>query len=295
VSGDAGHVRVLLLYNENAGEGLPLDLIREAIVRHGHELVRVIEKDTDIDGLVAEASDLVVAAGGDGTIAMAARLLAGRGIPLAILPLGTANNIAKSLGIDESFEQTIARWSTARRRPLDLGIARSDWGDRRFVEAVGGGLIPGGIVHAKLRSVRDQGPSTSRIFEAVRRYGQVLSRLEPAPWTIDVDGVRTTGEFLLVEVLNIRSIGPNLVLAADADPSDGLFSVVMAGEEHREELVRYLESRLEDREQILPLLSRHGQHIALRGGTEVHVDDQILPSSGTVSIDVEAGALEVLA
>lgn len=288
-------MRVSLLYNETAGEGIPLDLIREAIARHGHELVRVFEKDSEIEALVAEGPELVVAAGGDGTIAIAARFLAGRGIPLAILPLGTANNIAKSLRIGGSLEQTIGGWRKASRHPLDLGIAQGDWGNRRFVEAVGGGLIPGGIVHAKLHAARDQELPTSRISEAVRRYGQVLSRLEPAPWTIDVDGVRTTGDFLLVEVLNIRSIGPNLVLAPEADPSDGVFSVVMAGEEHREELVRYLESRLEDREHAPSLFSKSGQHITLQGATDVHVDDRILPSSGTLSIHVEAGALDILA
>jgi diacylglycerol kinase (ATP) len=289
-------MRVSLLYNETAGEGVPLDLIREAIVRHGHEVVRAIEKDADIESLVAEVPELVVAAGGDGTIAIAARLLAGRGIPLAVLPLGTANNIAKSLGIDGSLDQTIGGWSRARRQPLDLGIAEGAWGGRRFVEAVGGGLIAGGIVHVEEQSEQDHGPSASKVQEALRRYAQVLSRLEPVPWTIDVDGVRTTGDFLLVEVLNIRSVGPNLVLAADTDPSDGAFSVVVAAEEHREKLAGYLESRLEDREHplLLSLLSQNARHIMLQGATEVHVDDRILSSSGTVSIHVEAGALDVL-
>jgi diacylglycerol kinase (ATP) len=287
-------VRVSLLYNETAGERVPLDLIRAAIARQGHELVRAIEKDADIESLVTEVPELVVAAGGDGTIAMAARLLAGRGIPLAVLPLGTANNIARSLGIDGSLDQTIGGWATARRQPLDLGIAEGTWGGRRFIEAVGGGLIADGIVHAKEHSGRDHGPSASKLQEALRRYAQVLSRLEPVFWTIDVDGVRTTGDFLLVEVLNIRSIGPNLVLAADTDPTDGVFSVVVAAEEHREQLAGYLESRLENREHSLSLLSQTGRHITLHGATEVHIDDRILSSSGAVSIHVEAGAVDVL-
>ena len=55
-------------------------------------------------------ADLVVAAGGDGTVATAARVLAGRKIPLAILPLGTANNIARSLNSDGPLDTLVASW-----------------------------------------------------------------------------------------------------------------------------------------------------------------------------------------
>ena len=56
-------------------------------------------------------------------------------------------------------------------------------------------------------------------------------------------GHEISDEFLLVEMLNIRSIGPNLVFGPDASPSDGYFDVVMAQECHREELLTYLERR----------------------------------------------------
>ena len=286
-----------LLYNKNAGDRLPLDRIREAIERHGHELVRVVEKHTDVEGLLDERPDLVAAAGGDGTIALAARLLAGRGIPLAILPVGTANNIARSIGVQGSIDQLTGGWDRACRQPFDLGVADGAWGRRYFVEAVGGGLIPAGIIEMRTRSREDRGPSTSRVAEAVRTFSQVLSRLQPVRWTIVADGAETTGEFLLVEVLNIGSIGPNLVLSADENPSDGLFRVVTAGEQHREELARYLQQPLEGREYPLSLSSQRARHVTLHGGTDVHVDDRVLsgPSSGTVSIQVEAGILEVLA
>ena len=130
--------------------------------------------------------------------------------------------------------------------PLDLGVAEGAWGRRHFVEAVGGGLIPSAIAEMQSRPDED----ASRPFEGGRScsaVGEVLSRLEPTEWTIVADGARMTGEFLLVEVLNICSIGPNLVFSADANPSDGLFRVVIAGEEHREEIACYLQALLEGR------------------------------------------------
>lgn len=290
-------MRVSLLYNRNAGEGLPLDHIRDAMTRHGHQLVRVVEKHTDVDRLLEDRTDLVAAAGGDGTIALAARIMARRGIPLAILPIGTANNIAKSLGLEGSMDQLIDKWDLARSQPLDLGVADGAWGRRYFVEAVGGGLIPTGIAEMQTRSDGDEHPSATKVEGAVRTFREVLSRLQPDHWTIDLDGIEATGDFLLVEVLNIRSIGPNLVFSADANPSDGSFRVVVAGEEDRDELVRYLQCRLEQREYPLSLVSRRARHVTLRGPTDVHVDDEVLSGSGNgaVSIHLETGVLQVLA
>ena len=289
-------MRVSLFYNKNAGDGVPLDHIRDAIEQRGHELVRVVENRTNVERLLEERPDIVVAAGGDGTIAHAARLLARRGIPLAILPLGTANNIAKSVGITASIEDLIGGWETAGRLPLDLGVAEGVWGRRHFVEAVGGGLIPTAIADMKTRTDEDV-PARSKVAGAVRAFREVLSRLQPGEWTIVADGARTTGEFLLVEVLNIRSIGPNLVFSADATPLDGLFQVVMAGEEHREEIARYLEDLLEGRDHPPSLTSQCARQVTLQGTTDIHVDDEVLLASAhrTVSIRVEAGALELLA
>ena len=289
-------MRVSLLYNKDAGDGVPLDYIRDAIEQRGHELVRVVEDRTNVERLLEKRPDLVVAAGGDGTIAHAARLLARRGIPLAILPLGTANNIAKSVGITASTEDLIGGWETAGRLPLDLGVAEGDWGRRHFVEAVGCGLIPTAIADMKTRT-DDDVPARSKVTGAVRAFREVLSRLQPGEWTIVADGARTTGEFLLVEVLNIRLIGPNLVLSADATPLDGLFQLVIAGEEHREEIARYLQDLLEGRDHPPSLTSQCARQVTLQGTTDIHVDDEVLSASadGTVSIRVDAGALELLA
>jgi diacylglycerol kinase (ATP) len=289
-------VRVSLFYNKNAGDGVPLDHIREAIEQRGHELVRVVEKRTNVERLLEERPDIVVAAGGDGTIAHAARLLARRGIPLAILPLGTANNIAKSVGITAPIEDVIGGWETAGRLPLDLGVAEGVWGRRHFVEAVGGGLIPAAIAEMKTRTDEDV-PARSKLAGVLRAIKEVLSRLQPGEWTIVADGARTTGEFLLVEVLNIRSIGPNLVFSADATPLDGVFRVVMAGEEHREEIARYLQDLLEGRDHTPSLTSQCARQVTLQGTTDIHVDDEVVSASAdrTVSIRVEAGALELLA
>jgi diacylglycerol kinase family enzyme len=289
-------VRVSLLYNRSAGEGVPLDHIHGVIERHGHEVVCVVENDDEAKRLLEGRPDVVAAAGGDGTAALAARVLAHRGIPLAILPIGTANNIAKSLRVRGSIDDLVRGWNHASRVSLDLGIADGVGGRRQFVEAMGGGLIPAAIADMQTRSDGDELPVRAKLAGAVRTIGRVLSRLRPVRITVAADGVRTTGEFLLVEVLNIRSIGPNLIFSSDADPSDGLFHVVTAGEEHRDEIARYLQDTLDGREYALSLPSIRARHVTLQGATDIHLDDQVAAASPgrMVSMSVDAGALDVL-
>jgi diacylglycerol kinase (ATP) len=289
-------MRVSLFYNKGAGDGVSLAEIRNAIEQHGHDLVSIVEKEDDSSLLLDERCELVAAAGGDGTVSKAARLLAGRGIPLGILPLGTANNIARSLGSPESIDQAIRRWSVAQPMPVDLGIAAGAWGERRFVEAVGGGLIPAGITAMQARPAADEAPLPSKLALATRRYANVLARLKPRHWTMTLDGIQTSGDFLLVEVLNTRLVGPNLMLSTSTNASDGLFTVVMAGEEHREELASYLHNRVEGRSHQLSLESLSARHVEVRDGADFHIDDQVFcgPADASVSIRIEPAALNFL-
>jgi diacylglycerol kinase family enzyme len=288
-------MRVSMLYNEDAGRQVGLDHIRELIAEHGHELVCVIDNKAETQRLLDGHPDLVVAAGGDGTIACAARTLARTGTPLGLLPVGTANNIARSVGASEQIDQIIAGWSTARRLSLDLGVAAGAWGRRLFVEGVGCGLLPASIAHMRKRWDADELPPNVKVAEAIATVDDVLSRLEPVEWAVVADGTRLTGKFLLVEVLNVGLIGPNLALARDVSASDGLFDVVVAGEEHREELARHLRELIEGRSHTPSLISRRARQLTLEGANTMHVDDQILAAAGhPVSMHVEPGALALL-
>ena len=288
-------MKISLFHNQKAGDNTSFSWIRELIETSGHEIVRVFDREAAFGELIVERTELVVAAGGDGTVAAAARLLAGKPIPLAVLPLGTANNIARTLHSEAACEQLVACWDTADRRRLDIGIARGPWGEHRFLEGVGIGLVPATItsVHTKPFTADDV---PEKLARATMRYCQVLTRLEARRSRLTVDGESMTGDFLLAEVLNIQSVGPNLVLSADADPSDGYFSVVVATEEQRDDLVRYLKDLIEGREGSLSLPTMRGKEIDIDTSEDVHIDDQIFRShtSVTMSVRIEAAAVEFL-
>ena len=83
-------------------------------MRHGHEVAALATLTQGVAALPLDRLDLVAAAGGDGTIAAAARALAGSLVPLGILAMGTANNIAVCLGVPTTLDDAIADWATAR-------------------------------------------------------------------------------------------------------------------------------------------------------------------------------------
>jgi diacylglycerol kinase (ATP) len=89
-------VNISLLYNESAGEGIASDDLKDQIERGGHQVVKTVQRKEDISGVLDSPVDLVVAAGGDGTIASAAKAVAGSGIPLAILQPTTSREASAS-------------------------------------------------------------------------------------------------------------------------------------------------------------------------------------------------------
>jgi Diacylglycerol kinase catalytic domain len=131
--------KVMFLHNPTAGASHPnaetlLKGIRKAIgVRPSYFSI----KNADWKDALSKRWDAVILAGGDGTVGKSVRWLRDRKTPIAILPLGTANNIARSLGIEGDLESLLSKLPTASARSLDVGRATGPWGKRMFLEALG--------------------------------------------------------------------------------------------------------------------------------------------------------------
>src|SRR5688572_5235747 len=153
-------MRVTALYNPEAGtQSVTRERLAALLDRAGYHATCLSAKGKRWKDALEDPGDLVVVAGGDGTTAKVAKRLAGRGIPLAILPAGTANNIARALGLDASLESLIARWSTATPTPVDLGLARGPWGEELFIEACGLGVFPRML---EVAAAREKMPAAER-------------------------------------------------------------------------------------------------------------------------------------
>ena len=97
-------------------------------------------------------------------------------------------------------------------------------------------------------------------------------------------------------MLNIPTVGPRIRLSEEANPADGLLSVVVAGAADRELIARASErGRWDDDRHHARLKTWRATRVEVRGWHDYHVDDEVRVAEGeTVSIHVEPGALPVL-
>ncbi len=299
-------MHVTLLHNPSAGEGAPSrhDLVRW-LMAAGHAVCYQSTKEKGYEKALDEPGDLVLVAGGDGTVRKAAGHLLGRSVPLALLPLGTANNVAKALGVEGSPEQLITGLASAQPRRFDAGLARGGWGEAHFVEAVGIGLFAVTMCLVELRADHREGRAEHHdrgLSRDLRYLQRVLRDLRPQAWQIELDGQDASGDYLLCEVMNIPSIGPNLRLAPRADVGDGLFDVVLATEKERAALAAHIGERSAGGDHELDLPVRRAREISIvAAGAEVHVDDDLdhpggEPSAmgGSIQLTLLPGALQFL-
>lgn len=290
-------MRICLYVNETAGQGPSVDELTRAIERAGHTVARVAEDERALRQAVRERVDCLVAAGGDGTVALAGRVLARGNLPLAILPLGTANNIAASVGAERDVEEAIASWRQQRIVRIDAGVIEDAHGHCLFFEGVGVGLLPKGIEIGSrvLAAQGDQEPAQS-LDVAREVFLDALRTLEPRHYGLTIDGEVFEQESLLIEVLNISTVGPRIRLSPEANPADGFLSVIVAGAGDRELIARHLRGRWDDDADHARLKSWRATRIEMRGWHDYHVDDEVRVAEGeTVTVHVEPGVLPVLA
>ena len=135
-------MRITLIHNPNAGEGATdAESLIEAIRAAGHSVHYRNSKDPALEQALRWPADLIVAAGGDGAVSRVLKQLPEDAPPLTILPLGTANNIAASLGIEGPRERLIAGWDGSPTRRMDIGMVYSADGERLVVEGIGIGAV----------------------------------------------------------------------------------------------------------------------------------------------------------
>lgn len=297
-------MRVTLIHNPGAGrtDKRGAEELVELIEAAGHAVHYQSSKDDDWEEALDKPADLVVAAGGDGTVGRVARHMAGRNVPLSALPAGTANNIGRTLDlVDRTPEEIVRGWEGARRVKLDIGVVDGPFGRRTFVEGVGVGLFAALLAKSvekpkSERPKRLKGKHAGKAVDgALRRLGECAEDCEVLEIAARLDGKDISGRYLLLEAVNLRYVGPSLFLGPDAAPGDGLLDVVLAGEDERARLIQYLESWQDNRERLAVLPTLQGEKLEIEWtGIPLHIDDKLRPKKSAEPDEI-AGKVEVRA
>ncbi len=292
-------MRVTLLHNPKAGDDpVPADELVHDLRWAGYDVAYTAVGSGAI-ALPDDPGEMVVVAAGDGTVRQAAKLLAGSGVPLAILPTGTANNVARSLGQVGARRRIVAGWREGVRAALDLGVVRAPWGEERFIEAFGGGAFARMIADGVGRHDH-AGFAGNRLDRGLQMLREALANEPCRRWRLRVDGEEHSQELLFVEVMNVCFLGPGVPFAPAADPTDGAFDLLVAGEEDRAAVVDYVEQRLHGKVPgCPPLVPRRCARVeATPEGCHVHVDDRpwraIEGQEGEVLVSIDHAALQVV-
>ena len=303
-------MRITLLRNPKAGNGKHgrKELVK-ALEKAGHETICRSIKKKGWKAALKKQADAVVVAGGDGAIAKVASELIGRETPLAILPFGTANNLARSLGFFASPKEIIAQLKDGKERVFDVGVAQGPWGKRFLFEGAGAGLLAD-YVHTANKEAEKEKEEKERknlskqqeLTRHVARLRRNLKDYRAQKWELELDGEDISGRYILWEAMNIRSVGPALYLAPGAATEDGRFDFVYVREQDRDLLLKYFDARLAGQETQFPLPIRQFKNLKIVWQrSAIHFDDETWPQSdekpkrpASIKIKVKSSALQVL-
>ncbi|MCB1972236.1 MAG: YegS/Rv2252/BmrU family lipid kinase [Geminicoccaceae bacterium] len=163
--------------------------------------------------IAASKHDIIVVGGGDGTIATVAQSLLDAKRTVGLLPLGTANDLARSLGIPANLDDAVAVIAHGVARPIDMGVVNG----RLYFNAVTLGLGP---------QVRRTHEATDKqllgVFNYPRAIIQTMLDREYFQAEITCDGKRASARLLHIGVVNGRYHGGGLPAHEDATIDDGL-------------------------------------------------------------------------
>lgn len=253
------------------------------------------ESRTLLRSVIEVGTDAVVVAGGDGTVGLAVQELADTGIPLGVIPTGTGNDFAATLGLRELDVDAAADAVAAGvTRAVDLARVRREDGTTTMY---------GTVLASGFDSKVNDRANAMRWPRGGSRYNIAIllefTRLRGIPYEIELeleDGTseRLSGDLMMATVGNGRTYGGGIPICPDADVADGLLDVVLVRPMGR---VRFL--------RLLPRVYR-GTHTAVPEVATYRARSVRLSSPGVgayadgdpvgtlpLTVDVVGGALRV--
>jgi diacylglycerol kinase family enzyme len=217
-------VRILIVFNPISGSGRAAAAAERAAARlreHGHDvgtLTTRLEPTREWLDPALENINLLVVAGGDGAMRLAAPAACRCNIPVYHLPLGTENLFAREFGMDASPETLVKAIERNQLRTIDIGLANGRW--FLLMASVG---FDAEVVH-ELAGTRGGSIRKSTYIAPIIR---TMRTWTPPVLDIEVDGRPiVTGQPGMAVIANSRQYGWRIDPAGRADMSDGLLDVV---------------------------------------------------------------------
>ncbi len=269
-----------LIYNPAAGRlqrtgDDPVLSASRALEEHGHGVILAPTTGPRSAGELArhaadKGADLVLAAGGDGTINEVLNGVVHTGIPMAVLPLGTANVLATELGIERTPEKVAAQIGDLVQERIAVGFLHTaEDNSRYFLMMAGVGLDAGIVVEIDLELKKHLG----KLAYWIGGLGKLGKKL-PA-FDVIMGGEKVESSFTLAA--RVRNYGGDLEIARSACLLNDYFEVVAFEGEDSFEYLKYLTG-------VLANLLDKMEGVTIRKAKEIELAN---PRGGDVHIQVD--------
>ncbi len=293
--------RVKLIVNPGAGKAgaaaknlkLVLGYLENLGIQADVALAKPKEKATPIARrAVKNGYKTVIAMGGDGTLEAVMRGMVGSKVHLGIIPAGTENNIARSLGIPEGLEEACALITADSTRKLDVGQVKARKGKKfTFFELATVGL--------SAAMYPDAAKAMSGKLSGVKDAVLTLIHQETRPkilLTLD-DESKIEVETMLVMVSNTPAFGKRFLVAPNASLQDGLLDISVYQDFSKAELLGYYAKVMDGGYSGDGKVQRYqARKLQVKSSPKLKVmADGIELGKGTVTIKMRPGALRVIA
>ena len=232
----------LVIVNPVAGRGRAgkeVGAIRHLLGASGQGWVwRWTQKAGDAERMAREAAQfgvpLVVAVGGDGTIYEVANGILGTGTTLGLIPFGTGNDLARTLGLFGDLPLACRTLTEGRTLRLDVGVMEGQGaeGPRRFLVVAGTGYVAD-VARTVNRGVKFLTGAAAYVWGAII----TLRQFTPFHLTLDVDGTHIETDAMFVAVANTPVTGGGMRLTPGARVDSGVLEVCLVGRVSRPTLL----------------------------------------------------------
>jgi diacylglycerol kinase (ATP) len=286
----------VLIYNPAAGafRRNPDRILQRTIaaLSHGEIVPHLLPTSAPghADSLAREAvrqgADLVLVLGGDGTVNEVVQGLIGSNVPLGVLPGGTANVLARELGLGSRLEAAAKMLATFEPRPVALGRITGSFGSRYFLLMAGAGL-DANIVYEVSAGLKN---AAGKLAYWVAGFSQFFKRVDQLD--VSVDDVTHTCGFALIS--RVRNYGGDLEIASGASLHDDHFEVVLFEGSNPLRYAWYMLNVAARRVQrIRGVHVLRTRQVDILTQAPVQIDGEYLGRQ-TVSIEIIPGALQLL-
>lgn len=275
--------------------------VEDTVLRRGWNPTTWLETSADDPGYgaarraLADGADLVLVAGGDGTVRAVSAELAGTGVPMALLPSGTGNLLARNLGIPLDVDAALELALRGRTRQVD--VVAITWCDEEEAEHSERFVVMAGLgLDAQIMEATNA--DLKKVIRAGAYAVAAVQNAVPDPFPVTVcldEGESEEHSAVMVLMGNVGTIAPGMTIFPDARPDDGLLDLMIASPGRVADWARLGTQILTGRDSE-GFRTTSGARVLIETDEPVpfEVDGDTLGSARRVEAVVEPGALTVV-